>query len=122
MAQRDPIPGHIDRALRKRDGNKCRKCGRQSHIERHHIIAVMDGGANDLDNLLLLCWPCHREWEVIETVGMMTFDEWLPLPNMLLLLDIFANARWSRDTNMDDARYFIIMRDKQYRQEGWKEK
>ncbi len=30
-------------------------------VQVDHIIARVDGGTNALENLRILCWPCHRE-------------------------------------------------------------
>lgn len=64
-----------DRAL-ERDGYECHICGETSeeHNEEygtelhvHHItpIAEIDdmAAAHELDNLVTLCLPCHRQWE-----------------------------------------------------------
>lgn len=35
--------------------------GRKSWWEADHIVAVVDGGDSDLDNIRTLCVGCHRE-------------------------------------------------------------
>lgn len=35
--------------------------GRKSWWEADHIIAVVEGGDSNLENLRTLCIPCHRE-------------------------------------------------------------
>jgi hypothetical protein len=119
MSKRNPIPRQIFQALYKRDNEKCRKCGRMNSLECHHIIAVMDGGSDNLDNLILLCWPCHREWEVIEALNTVEFDVWLEIPPMLLLFHIFVHGEWKAGDDMDEARRYIIMRNEQLRESGW---
>jgi len=60
----------------ERDENKCRRCGTtaQEHKERHgreldvhHIVPIKEyesfEKANDLDNLISLCRPCHTKLE-----------------------------------------------------------
>lgn len=51
--------------------NTCFKCGVTSIlgkdiiiVDRAHILAVCEGGSDDLDNLHLLCRRCHRDSEV----------------------------------------------------------
>jgi 5-methylcytosine-specific restriction endonuclease McrA len=62
------------RAAWKRDKESCRTCGRSSAElgERptvHHVIAFKKFGrdrheeANDLNNLVALCRPCHMKTE-----------------------------------------------------------
>ena len=39
------------------DGEKCgRKAGR---FEAHHIVALAEGGTNDVSNGITYCRPCH---------------------------------------------------------------
>lgn len=55
------------RAVKRRDGYRCRQCGYQgspkanpADIEADHIVNVAAGGAElDLDNGQALCVPCH---------------------------------------------------------------
>lgn len=63
-----------------RDENKCRKCNREDGLEVHHIVAVSDGGSNEMDNLITLCSGCHTEWHAVEKVSKMTMDLWLKYP------------------------------------------
>ncbi len=67
------------RAARKRDGNKCRKCGKtevacRRKLDVHHIKSFHEFGyvpgenenykqANRLSNLISLCENCHKEIE-----------------------------------------------------------
>ncbi len=47
--------------LIERDGPLCRFPGcRRLGEEIHHVIPTALGGSNRLDNLVLLCNPCHR--------------------------------------------------------------
>ena len=46
---------------RKRDGNKCRRCGRTYGLQTHHRIPVSKGGSvTGLYNLQTLCKSCHE--------------------------------------------------------------
>ena len=75
-AQPKPTPGVVrrrqrrleqDRQLRqarsfvkKRDGGKCRACGKRGdHV--HHVRYRSRGGKHDLMNLVLLCVRCHQD-------------------------------------------------------------
>lgn len=40
---------------------KCRECEDYA-TELHHIIAVEDGGTDDIENLMPLCEKCHKEY------------------------------------------------------------
>ena len=66
---------------------KCAKCDPQFNsseneypIDRHHIIAKMDGGTDDPDNIIELCLACHKEWHSFECKYNLPFDQWLELP------------------------------------------
>jgi hypothetical protein len=50
----------------------------------HHKIAVIDGGTNNLSNLIPLCSICHTEWHTIE--GFVNFEEFLEIPNIAELI------------------------------------
>lgn len=59
-----------NKAVRERESNTCQRCGKSEQpgdrrFDVHHKVARRDGGPNDLDNLELLCGPCHlkTEWE-----------------------------------------------------------
>jgi len=62
----------------ERDGRKCRICGltREEHLEEHgcglhvhHVRPIASyetqEEANELDNLVTICRPCHVRWEGI---------------------------------------------------------
>ncbi len=59
------IPTHIRKAVRKRDGWACQRCGKSkggafySLVDIHHIKPRALGGTNELENLITLCKPCH---------------------------------------------------------------
>ena len=46
-------------AVRRRDGGKCRACGKPG-FETHHIIYRSHGGRDTEDNLVTTCATCHR--------------------------------------------------------------
>jgi hypothetical protein len=45
---------------------KCQECENYA-TELHHIIAVEDGGTDDIENLMPLCKECHREYTSEQT-------------------------------------------------------
>ena len=48
-------------AVLARDGHQCNQCGRASELEAHHVDPVANGGQRwEVDNLVTLCNPCHR--------------------------------------------------------------
>lgn len=62
---RKPISKSVENHLISRSKGKCEICnfGNLSLIgmmEKHHIIPIENGGADDLDNLTLLCPNCHK--------------------------------------------------------------
>jgi Domain of unknown function (DUF222)/HNH endonuclease len=56
------VPEAILRVLRHRDGGVCRfpGCQRKRWLNAHHLVHWADGGATNLDNLVLLCHAHHR--------------------------------------------------------------
>jgi hypothetical protein len=56
------VPEAVHRILRHRDGGRCRfpGCERKRWLHAHHLVHWADGGATDLDNLVLLCHAHHR--------------------------------------------------------------
>ncbi len=55
------VPGQVARLLRHREG-ACRfpGCERRRWLHAHHLVHWADGGATNLDNLVLLCHAHHR--------------------------------------------------------------
>ena len=52
------------KAIRERDGNKCRCCGAEKRLPVHHIKSKIRGGTDDPKNLITLCNKCHRSLEL----------------------------------------------------------
>lgn len=44
-----------------RDNHTCQKCGSTKRLECHHKIPVINGGSNELSNLITLCHDCHAK-------------------------------------------------------------
>ena len=56
---------------RKLDDNRCRRCGSYKDIGVHHIVNRSLGGMDVTENLITLCFFCHREchdgiWDLIK--------------------------------------------------------
>lgn len=67
---RVPVPQKIRDFLLIASKHQCSIC--QAHtIEVHHIIAVSDGGTNDLENLMVICPNHHTEYHQ----GRFTIDQ-----------------------------------------------
>ena len=57
----------VRRQVFKRDGYRCRACGRAGRLECDHKIPLHRGGAEfDLDNLQSLCRACHIAKTAVE--------------------------------------------------------
>lgn len=39
----------------------CYFCGSYTNLERHHIVAIKDGGGNEEENIMMLCPTCHKK-------------------------------------------------------------
>lgn len=44
----------------ERDGYHCRVCNNTKGLHPHHIKYKNAGGEDTLENLLTVCWICHR--------------------------------------------------------------
>ena len=50
----------IRKAVLERDRYRCQDCGALRYpLEISHIVAVRDGGSDELTNLRVLCRSCH---------------------------------------------------------------
>jgi 5-methylcytosine-specific restriction endonuclease McrA len=47
------------RALCRKYDNRCLCCGNTGRIERDHIIPIIKGGSNDIENIQPLCRRCN---------------------------------------------------------------
>ena len=45
--------------LKETLGTTCINCGSNEHIHYHHIIPLINGGTNNLGNIVPLCEDCH---------------------------------------------------------------
>jgi len=43
----------------KKYGNSCELCGYTLAVDTHHIIPKHDGGAHEINNLMVICPNCH---------------------------------------------------------------
>jgi predicted restriction endonuclease len=70
---RDAVWRAVLRKVALRDGNKCRVCGKRCrfgahqiryYADPHHVTPRSLGGGDTLDNIAMLCRPCHDERHV----------------------------------------------------------
>ncbi|MFL5813639.1 MAG: HNH endonuclease [Bdellovibrionia bacterium] len=61
------IPAKLKHAVRLRDKGQCalkdvngKRCAEKRWLEIHHIKSIIDGGANELQNLALVCHAHHQ--------------------------------------------------------------
>jgi len=50
-------------AYQHRSSSKPQSCGGGNRIERAHLVAVSDGGSDEVENLALLCHRCHKDMD-----------------------------------------------------------
>ena len=53
------IPNIIRKEVYRRDGFRCALCDSTRGLQVHHVMARSQGGTNDAQNLITLCWRCH---------------------------------------------------------------
>jgi len=49
----------VRKRIFKRDGNRCLHCGSDVDLSIDHVVAVVNGGGNEDDNLQTLCKKCN---------------------------------------------------------------
>jgi 5-methylcytosine-specific restriction endonuclease McrA len=54
------LPKEISTAVFKRDKFRCRHCWVRDNLHPHHVVFKSQGGSDALNNLLTLCFVCHR--------------------------------------------------------------
>jgi 5-methylcytosine-specific restriction endonuclease McrA len=47
-------------SILRRDGWRCQSCGSRLGLEVHHITPRSQLGNDAEENLITLCWECHR--------------------------------------------------------------
>jgi len=74
--------GKFDSVEEVLEGQYCFACGFESSqpLERAHILALADGGSNDIENLHMLCKPCHKASEFISGDK---YFEWFSVRNFM---------------------------------------
>lgn len=97
---------HVRRAVENRDGGECQCCG-YGHGESdfvgvfnvHHIGAVMYGGSDSKDNLILVCQNCHTLIHDYErgkfNPEQETFDKYIHVKKAVVLGNILRRLRKS---------------------------
>lgn len=56
------IPRKVKEAVYERDNGCCLWCGKQGQPNAHYI-ARSQGGLGIEENILTLCWGCHRKYD-----------------------------------------------------------
>ena len=53
------IPNATRKEVYRRDGYRCALCDSAKGLQVHHCITRAEGGSNQPENLICLCWKCH---------------------------------------------------------------
>lgn len=65
----------------------CRRCLCRTNLIRHHVWALADGGPDEIEDVDVLCHPCHREWHDLAENLSIPYDRFvLTVPAHLMLL------------------------------------
>ncbi|MEZ4388921.1 MAG: HNH endonuclease signature motif containing protein [Candidatus Krumholzibacteriia bacterium] len=69
--RRSLIPPRTRRLALQRARMRCEApgCDQMRMLEVHHRRPIADGGSNDLGNLVVLCWRCHRAHHTTENAA-----------------------------------------------------
>lgn len=57
--KRRKIPTNVRAQVYARDGLRCVTCGTSDDLTIDHVVAVANGGTNDITNLQSMCQPCN---------------------------------------------------------------
>ena len=57
---RETVPSNVKILVWKRDRESCVNCGSNLNLEFDHIIPVIKGGSNTVNNIQILCRDCNR--------------------------------------------------------------
>lgn len=109
--ERKSMSAATRRQVMERDKHACQKCGKQKHLDLHHIHPVAQEQDDTHENLITLCKYCHNEWEHIVYVktDKVDFENWLGIPPALELIALFSQEQyWRDDISARDARGGII--------------
>lgn len=85
--QKDTNWRKVSAVVRKRDGGKCRCCGKPGN-QIHHIVYRSHGGKDDAGNLILTCGDCHAA--IHAKVLLVTFNPKRPA----LSITFRRNTQW----------------------------
>ncbi len=66
---RYPIPKKHRKIILEKYNHACALCGSTDGLQIDHIVAVVDGGTNDLDNLRVLCKACNTSKGANSDIG-----------------------------------------------------
>ena len=58
--KRSPLPHKLKYNALVRDRYCCRFCGRNFDLEGHHVLPVMYYGKDIIENIVTLCYTCHK--------------------------------------------------------------
>jgi 5-methylcytosine-specific restriction endonuclease McrA len=54
----------LHRSVLERDGWRCQSCGSSNNLQVHHLQPKSRLGDDAKENLIALCWNCHRKVHV----------------------------------------------------------
>lgn len=57
------IPQKIKKRVWERDGGRCIICGSRNALPSAHYISRAQGGLGIEENIVTLCFNCHREYD-----------------------------------------------------------
>ncbi len=61
-----------------KEAGRCELCGSQRGLEAHHIIPVVCGGEDSVDNLICVCSACHAKLtpkSLLTKIGMRNVEQ-----------------------------------------------
>lgn len=51
----------VIRQAKKKEQNRCQLCGSEESVKGHHIRDYGFNGPATIDNIIVVCDPCHRK-------------------------------------------------------------
>src|SRR5438552_647198 len=96
--QRLAVRKRIFNHLKNQIAGSCELCGSTDNLVIDHIIALSQGGSNDLSNLRTLCASCNtkQSWQYRERATTEKYTTHL-LPSQIKAIKVFAAAHDLKD-------------------------
>ncbi len=87
------------KAIYRRDRYSCALCDSNRGLQIHHVMPRAQGGGNQPDNLITVCWRCHA---VLHGTRLPEYPDWMTTEDLEqaaveYVADYYAGNWWPWD-------------------------